>query len=157
MTFESLGLAPVLLRALDALGHHQPTPIQAAAIPQAIQGHDLRAAAQTGTGKTGGFALPLLHRLFTTTETGRRPARHPRALIITPTRELAAQVHEHLRAYAQYLPLRSTTIFGGVGIGNQLKTLARGVDVLVATPGRLLDHLDRGSVNLAYVEILVLD
>ncbi|HET8898363.1 MAG TPA: DEAD/DEAH box helicase [Rhodanobacteraceae bacterium] len=158
MTFETLGLSSALLRALQAQGYNEPTPIQAAAIPEVLAGHDVLAAAQTGTGKTAAFTLPLLERLF---PGGQRqnPARttRPRALVLVPTRELATQVHDSLRAYARFLTVHSTTIFGGVGMGPQLQNLARGVDVLIATPGRLLDHLERGTAKLSGIEMLVLD
>ncbi|WP_036143031.1 DEAD/DEAH box helicase [Luteibacter sp. 9135] len=155
MSFDSLGLAPALLRALSEAGYEKPTPIQAAAIPQVIAGHDLMAAAQTGTGKTAAFALPLLQRIAN--EVRGEKARPIRALILTPTRELAAQVQDNLRDYGKYLPLSSTVIFGGVGMGNQLHALRRGVDIVVATPGRLLDHMQQRSVNLSKVDVLVLD
>ncbi|WP_285402229.1 DEAD/DEAH box helicase [Luteibacter sp. ME-Dv--P-043b] len=155
MSFDSLGLAPALLRALSEAGYVKPTPIQAAAIPQVIAGHDLMAAAQTGTGKTAAFALPLLQRIAN--EVRGEKARPIRALILTPTRELAAQVQDNLRDYGKYLPLSSTVIFGGVGMGNQLHALRRGVDIVVATPGRLLDHMQQRSVNLSKVDVLVLD
>jgi ATP-dependent RNA helicase RhlE len=158
MSFESLGLSPVLLRALADQGFDAPTPIQAAAIPVALNGRDLLAGAQTGTGKTAAFALPLLQRLFAANTTA--PAngkRKPRALILTPTRELAAQVHESLRTYGKHLRVFSTTIFGGVSMMPQMDALRRGVDVLVATPGRLIDHMERRTVDLSGIEILVLD
>ena len=155
MSFDSLGLAPALLRALSEAGYEKPTPIQAAAIPQVIAGHDLMAAAQTGTGKTAAFALPLLQRIAN--EVRGEKARPIRALILTPTRELAAQVQDNLRDYGKYLPLSSTVIFGGVGMGNQLHALRRGVDIVVATPGRLIDHMQQRSVNLSKVDVLVLD
>ena len=154
MSFESLGLAPALLRALSEQGYSEPTPIQAAAIPVVLEGGDLLAAAQTGTGKTAAFALPLLQRLSST------PAAHaarPRALVLTPTRELAAQVHDNLREYGRHLRISGTTVFGGVGMGPQVQALRRGVDVLVATPGRLIDHLQQRTANLTGVEVLVLD
>ncbi|NID15320.1 DEAD/DEAH box helicase [Luteibacter yeojuensis] len=155
MSFDSLGLAPALLRALSEAGYEKPTPIQAAAIPEVLAGHDLMAAAQTGTGKTAAFSLPLLHRLAREERTeGRRPIR---ALILTPTRELAAQVQENLRDYGKHLRLSSTVIFGGVGMGNQLQALRRGVDIVVATPGRLIDHMQQRSVDLSKVDVLVLD
>ena len=155
MSFDSLGLAPALLRALSEAGYEKPTPIQAAAIPEVLAGHDLMAAAQTGTGKTAAFALPVLQRLARDERNeGRRPIR---ALILTPTRELAAQVQENLRDYGKYVRLSSTVIFGGVGMGNQLQALRRGVDVVVATPGRLIDHMQQRSVDLSKVDILVLD
>ncbi|NCA69736.1 MAG: DEAD/DEAH box helicase [Sphingobacteriia bacterium] len=153
MSFESLGLRAELLRAIAAQGHTCPTPIQAQSIPQILAGHDLLAGAQTGTGKTAAFALPLLQRLAETP----RAHTHPRALILTPTRELAAQVSERVQAYGQHLPLRSAVIFGGVGMQPQVDRLRQGVDILVATPGRLLDHVGRGSVDLSRVAILVLD
>ncbi|HEY1589818.1 MAG TPA: DEAD/DEAH box helicase, partial [Rhodanobacter sp.] len=131
MSFDSLGLAPALLRALADYGYTQPTPIQAAAIPAALEGHDLLAAAQTGTGKTAAFALPLLQKLSTS---GQTMTRRPRALVLTPTRELAAQVHENLRDYSKYIQVSATTIFGGVGMGPQINALRRGVDIVIATP-----------------------
>jgi ATP-dependent RNA helicase RhlE len=156
MTFENLGLAPALLRALADSGYTEPTPIQAAAIPVALEGHDLLAGAQTGTGKTAAFALPLLDRMYISE---RRPAqpKAPRALVLTPTRELAAQVHDSIRTYGRHLQARSTTIFGGVGMQPQVDALRRGVEILVATPGRLIDHIERRSVNLSNIEVLVLD
>lgn len=155
MSFDSLGLAPALLRALSEAGYEKPTPIQAAAIPEVLAGHDLMAAAQTGTGKTAAFSLPLLHRLAGEVRgESRRPIR---ALILTPTRELAAQVQENLRDYGKYVRLSSTVIFGGVGMGNQLQALRRGVDIVVATPGRLIDHMQQRSVDLSKVDVLVLD
>ncbi len=156
MTFETLGLAPALLRALADEGYTEPTPIQAAAIPVALDGRDMLAGAQTGTGKTAAFALPLLDRLYVKTPKPAQP-KTPRALVLTPTRELAAQVHESIRTYGRHLGVRSTTIFGGVGMGPQIDALRRGVDILVATPGRLIDHLERRSVNLSGIELLVLD
>ena len=156
MSFETLGLAPALLRALADQGYTEPTPIQAAAIPVALEGRDLLAGAQTGTGKTAAFALPLLDRLYVASPRPAQP-KTPRALVLTPTRELAAQVHESVRAYGRHLGARSTTVFGGVGMQPQVDALRRGVDVLVATPGRLIDHIDRRSVNLSGIELLVLD
>ncbi|MEI2456002.1 DEAD/DEAH box helicase [Lysobacter firmicutimachus] len=154
MTFESLGLAPALLRALSEQNYTTPTPIQAEAIPLALAGHDLLGGAQTGTGKTAAFGLPLLHRLATVQGGGQRK---PRVLILAPTRELALQVSDSLRGYAKYLRLNIHAIFGGAGMGPQLDALRRGVDVLVATPGRLIDHLERGSAKLDAVELLVMD
>ena len=157
MTFETLGLVPELTRALAEQGYASPTPIQAQAIPLALEGRDLIAGAQTGTGKTAAFSLPLLQRLLTG---GGRPAeagKAPRALVLTPTRELAAQVHDSLRAYGRHLRARTTVIFGGVGMQPQVDSLRRGVDILVATPGRLIDHMQRGTVDLSRIEILVLD
>ena len=155
MTFSELGLRAEILRALDKAGYQTPTPIQAKAIPTVLNGGDLMAAAQTGTGKTAGFTLPLLENLSRNTSTGKfRPVR---ALILTPTRELAAQVHENVQTYSQYLPLRSTVVFGGVSINPQIDKLRRGVDILVATPGRLLDLVQQQALNLDRVETLVLD
>ncbi len=156
MSFDTLGLSPALLRAVRDDGYTQPTEIQSAAIPVALAGRDLLGGAQTGTGKTAGFALPVLERLY---PNGQRPqgARRFRALVLTPTRELAAQVHDSFRSYGKHLPLSSAAIFGGVGMGGQIQQLRRGVDVLVATPGRLIDHLDRRGVDLSGIEILVLD
>jgi ATP-dependent RNA helicase RhlE len=155
MSFDSLGLAPALLRALAEAGYKNPTPIQAAAIPEVLAGHDLMAAAQTGTGKTAAFLLPVLHKLINSDfKEGRRPIR---VLVLTPTRELAAQVQENLADYAKYVRISSTVIFGGVGMGNQLHALRRGVEVVVATPGRLIDHMMQRSVDLSKVEVLVLD
>ncbi|WP_296701580.1 DEAD/DEAH box helicase, partial [Thiocapsa sp. UBA6158] len=153
MSFDSLGLQADLLRAVATQRYARPTPIQLQAIPEILAGHDLLAGAQTGTGKTAAFVLPLLQRL---SEKG-HPQRHPRALILTPTRELAAQVGERVHAYGLHLPLRSAIVFGGVGMQPQINQLQRGVDVLIATPGRLLDHAGRRTVDLSRVEILVLD
>ena len=154
MSFESLGLAPALLRALAEQGYAEPTPIQAAAIPVVLEGGDLLAAAQTGTGKTAAFALPLLQHLSTA---GATQTRRPRALVLTPTRELAAQVHDNLRDYGKHLRISSTTIFGGVSMGPQMQALRRGVDIVIATPGRLIDHMQQRSIDLSGVEVLVLD
>ena len=154
MSFDSLGLAPALLRALADYGYTKPTPIQAAAIPAALEGHDLLAAAQTGTGKTAAFVLPLLQRLSTS---GQTMTRRPRALILTPTRELAAQVHENLRDYGKHIQVSATTIFGGVSMGPQINALRRGVDVVIATPGRLMDHMQQRTLDLSGVETLILD
>ena len=156
MSFNQLGLSVELLRAVDAQGYKHPTPVQSLAIPPILLGGDLMARAQTGTGKTAGFTLPLLQRLSESSRGGRQK-RHVRALILTPTRELAAQVHESVRAYGRYLPLSSTVVFGGVGIRPQIQALRRGVDVLVSTPGRLLDHLGQRTADLSRVEVLVLD
>jgi len=158
MSFDSLGLSPVLLRALADQGYTAPTPIQSAAIPVALTGRDLLAGAQTGTGKTAAFVLPLLERLFAANAAApSNGKKKPRALILTPTRELAAQVHESLRAYGKHVRMFSATIFGGVSMGPQMDALRRGVDVLVATPGRLIDHMERRTVDLSGIEILVLD
>ncbi|MQY50464.1 DEAD/DEAH box helicase [Rhodocyclus tenuis] len=155
MQFSDLGLSPEILAAVAAQGYTAPTPIQAQAIPVVLSGRDLMACAQTGTGKTAGFTLPILQRL----STGRRaggPTR-VRALILSPTRELAAQIEESVRSYGAGLPLKSMVIFGGVGMNPQVAALRRGVDILVATPGRLLDHAQQKTVDLSTVEILVLD
>ncbi|MEO5699446.1 MAG: DEAD/DEAH box helicase, partial [Casimicrobiaceae bacterium] len=161
MSFSSLGLSDALVRAVADHGYTQPTPIQTKAIPAVLAGGDLLAGAQTGTGKTAGFVLPLLQRLSTTAAPSAahsRNARKPiRALIITPTRELAAQVEESVRVYGKYAKQSSMVMFGGVGIGPQTAQLRRGVDILVATPGRLLDHQGQGNLDLSHVEILVLD
>lgn len=154
MKFTELGLKAEILRAIGDEGYDTPTPIQAQAIPLVLAGHDLMAAAQTGTGKTAGFTLPIL-QLITS-----RPAAskvRPRVLVLTPTRELAAQVEESVRTYGRYLNLKTAVIFGGVGMGPQEKALKQGLDILVATPGRLLDHLGQRTADLAGVEILVLD
>ena len=154
MSFAELGLAEPIVRAVTESGYTQPTPIQAQAIPAVLKGGDLLAGAQTGTGKTAGFTLPMLQLL----NGGKRPApRHIRALVLTPTRELAAQVGESVVNYGKYLNLSSAVIFGGVNINPQIQKLARGVDILVATPGRLLDLMQQNAVDLKLVEILVLD
>ncbi|WP_137938198.1 DEAD/DEAH box helicase [Chitinivorax sp. B] len=155
MTFASLGLAEPLLRAVAETGYSTPTPIQAQAIPLVMAGGDLLAAAQTGTGKTAGFTLPMLHRLNATGQPSR--AGHPRALVLTPTRELAAQVEESVRTYGKFIKLKSMTVFGGVGINPQIKALRGVVDILVATPGRLLDLISINAVKLDQIDILVLD
>jgi ATP-dependent RNA helicase RhlE len=161
MSFSSLGLSDALMRAVSDTGYTTPTPIQQQAIPAVLNGGDLLAGAQTGTGKTAGFTLPLLHRLSTdaigSKLTSNNSPRAIRALILTPTRELAAQVEESVRTYGKYTKLNSAVIFGGVGINPQIKQLKHGVDILVATPGRLLDHMDQGTVDLSKIEILVLD
>jgi len=159
MSFDSLGLKAELLRAVAEQGYTEPTPIQKQAIPVVLAGRDLLGAAQTGTGKTAGFTLPLLQRLTDKANASHSPARHPvRALIITPTRELAAQVEESVRTYGKYVGgLKSALVYGGVGIQPQVDALRRGVDILVATPGRLLDHVEQKTVDLRQVEILVLD
>ena len=158
MTFESLGLAAPLLKAIADAGYTTPTPIQAQAIPAVLQGGDLLAGAQTGTGKTAGFTLPMLHRLSTgEPATNKRGKPAIRALVLTPTRELAAQVEESVKTYGKYLPLKSMVMFGGVGMQPQINRLRDGVDILVATPGRLLDHAQQGTLDLSQVQILVLD
>jgi ATP-dependent RNA helicase RhlE len=155
MSFNSLGLSAELLRAVADKGYSVPTPIQCQAIPVILEGRDIMGGAQTGTGKTAGFTLPLLQRL--STQVTSKGVRRIRALVLTPTRELAAQVGESVSVYGKYLPLRSTVIFGGVKINPQIDRLRSGVDVLVATPGRLLDHVGQKTVDLSRVEILVLD
>jgi len=158
ITFESLGLAPTLLQALTESGYTTPTPIQAAAIPVALSGGDLMAGAQTGTGKTAAFTLPLLQKMLPSANTSTSPAKHPvRALILTPTRELAIQVEESVKAYAKHTLLRSLVVYGGTDIRTQTPHLKTGIEVLVATPGRLLDHIEQKSVNLNQVQMLVLD
>jgi len=159
MSFASLGLSDALVRAVNAHGYTTPTPIQTKAIPAVLAGGDLLAGAQTGTGKTAGFVLPMLQRLsMGEAPAGARPSRKPlRALILTPTRELAAQVEESVRVYGKFLKLTSTVVFGGVGIHPQTAQLKRGVDILVATPGRLLDHHGQGNVDFSRIEIFVLD
>ena len=158
MTFEELNLAPAILDAVREQGYDQPTPIQAEAIPAVLAGHDLLAGAQTGTGKTAAFTLPMLQRLQDGWEAPKRGQGRPiRALVLTPTRELAAQVEESVKAYGKHLKLKSTVIFGGVGMNPQIEKISKGVDVLVATPGRLLDLADQGHLDLSQVQILVLD
>jgi ATP-dependent RNA helicase RhlE len=152
-SFNDLGLVPELLRAIADQGYTEATPIQLQAIPVVLAGRDLLGAAQTGTGKTAGFTLPLLQLLSSRVRNGTAP----RCLILTPTRELAAQVEESVTTYGKYLKLRSTVIFGGVGINPQIAELRRGVDIVVATPGRLLDHVQQKTVDLKSIEILVLD
>lgn len=158
MSFASLGLSEEIVRAVTERGYTEPTPIQAQAIPVVLAGGDLLGGAQTGTGKTAGFTLPILHRLSDKAVKGPSSGRPPiRALILTPTRELAAQVEESVQAYGKYLKLTSMTIFGGVSINPQIQKLRSRIDILVATPGRLLDHVSQHTVDLSRVEILVLD
>lgn len=153
MLFNELGLSAELLSAVKKQGYEQATPIQREAIPAILEGRDVLASAQTGTGKTAGFTLPLLQRLAAT-----RPAKRVvRALVLVPTRELAAQVSESVRNYGCHLPLRSIQIFGGVSIRPQISSLRKGVDIVVATPGRLLDHVQQNTIDLSHVEVLVLD
>lgn len=157
-SFESFGLDPRILSAIARMGYSEPTPIQTQAIPVVLKGGDVMGAAQTGTGKTAGFGLPLLARILPKANTSMSPARHPvRALILTPTRELADQVSDNLTAYAADTPLRVGVVYGGVDIRPQADMLRRGIEVLTATPGRLLDHVAQKSVNLSQVEIVVLD
>ncbi|MGI9234444.1 MAG: DEAD/DEAH box helicase [Woeseiaceae bacterium] len=153
MLFKELGLSAELLRAVDEKGYNEATPIQQQAIPHILEGHDILAGAQTGTGKTAGFTLPLLQRLQEN-DINRRKIR---ALVLTPTRELAAQVAESARDYGRYLPFKTAVIFGGVSINTQISKLRKGVDIVVATPGRLLDHMQQGTISLDAVEVLVLD
>jgi ATP-dependent RNA helicase RhlE len=156
--FAALGLAPALLKAIVDTGYTTPTPIQAKAIPLAMQGKDLMAGAQTGTGKTAAFALPILQKLLPFASSSTSPAKHPiRALVLTPTRELAIQVEESIKVYAKHTPLKSLVVFGGVDIRTQTPHLKTGVEILVATPGRLLDHVEQKTLNLGQVQILVLD
>lgn len=154
MSFDSLDLAAPIIKAVKEQGYDKPSPIQKKAIPIALKGHDLMAAAQTGTGKTAGFTLPILDRL-----SKGKPARsnQARALIITPTRELAAQVHDNIALYGKYLPLRANVVFGGVKINPQMMKLRKGTDVLVATPGRLLDLVNQRAIRFNELEVLVLD
>lgn len=159
MSFKSLGLRAELLLAVSEKGYTEPSPIQKQAIPPILEGRDLMGGAQTGTGKTAGFTLPLLHRLMES----QQPVKHTkaiqsvRALVLTPTRELAAQVAESVETYGKHLPLKSAVMFGGVSINPQITQMRKGVDILVATPGRLLDHIGQKTVNLSKLEILVLD
>lgn len=155
MSFRTLGLTTDLLRAVADEGYTAPTPIQQQAIPAILQGQDIFASAQTGTGKTAGFTLPLLQRL-STAHPGKEHST-PRALILTPTRELAAQINDSVKTYGKYLSLKSAVVYGGVGIVPQIQALRRGADILVATPGRLLDHLGQKTLDLSQIEILVLD
>src|SRR5579871_3094162 len=155
MSFSDLGLRPELLRAVADEGYDVPSPIQLEAIPAVLAGRDVLAGAQTGTGKTAGFMLPILQRLTDDAEAGNRRA--PRALVITPTRELAAQVAQSARTYGRYLRLHTTQVFGGVNINRQISELERGCDILVATPGRLLDLSQQRAVDLSRVQMLVLD
>ena len=155
MLFKDLGLRAELLRAIENQGYSDATPIQQQAIPLVLEGRDVLASAQTGTGKTAGFMLPLLQRLAQARSNA--SSRRPRALVLTPTRELAAQVNQSARDYGRHLRFQTAVIYGGVGINPQISTLGRGVDIVIATPGRLLDHLERGTVDLSAVEILVLD
>ncbi len=158
MTFDTFGLSPEILRAVGEEGYDIPTPIQEQAIPLVAAGRDVMGRAQTGTGKTAAFALPMLERLRAHANTSFSPARHPvRALILAPTRELAVQVYDSFRTYGRHVPLRYSVVYGGVPIEPQTRELLAGVEILVATPGRLLDHVGQRTVNLSQVEILVLD
>lgn len=156
MSFEKLGLSSEILRAVGDQGYTTPTPVQAQSIPVVLEGHDVLAGAQTGTGKTAGFTLPMLNIMQKShPERGRKKI--IRALVLTPTRELAAQVEESISTYGKYTPIRSTVVFGGVGINPQIQKLRRGIDILVATPGRLLDLANQREVDLSHVEFFVLD
>jgi ATP-dependent RNA helicase RhlE len=156
--FDHFGLDPRLIEAVRALGYTRPTPIQSKAIPIVMKGRDVMGAAQTGTGKTAGFALPILQRLLPRANTSMSPARHPvQALILAPTRELADQVGDNVRQYAARTPLRTAIVFGGIDMDPQTEALRAGVEVLVATPGRLLDHLQQRNTTLGQVEVVVLD
>ncbi|MBL8441662.1 MAG: DEAD/DEAH box helicase, partial [Betaproteobacteria bacterium] len=158
MHFNQLGLSAELLRAVAEQGYDTPTPIQSQAIPAVLAGRDLMATAQTGTGKTAGFTLPILQRLIAgNRDRLSRVARAPRVLVLVPTRELAMQVEESVRTYGKYVPVSSTVVFGGVGINPQIAALRRGVDIVVATPGRLLDHVQQHTVDLSAIEVFVLD
>ena len=156
MYFKDLDLSSELLRAIEKKGYSEATPIQQKAIPLVLQGKDLLAGAQTGTGKTAGFTLPLLQQLQRKYPNTKHKS-YPKILILTPTRELAAQVHESVRDYSSYLNFRSAVVFGGVSITPQKQKLIRGVDIIIATPGRLLDHVQQRSVDLSRIETLVLD
>ncbi|MGO4475560.1 DEAD/DEAH box helicase [Massilia sp. 2TAF26] len=156
--FADFGLAPEIQRALSDQGYVHPTPIQAQAIPVVLQGRDVMGAAQTGTGKTASFSLPIIQNLLPHANTSMSPARHAvRALVLTPTRELAIQVAENVKAYAQHTPLRSTVVFGGMDMKPQTEILRRGVEIVIATPGRLLDHVEQKNISLAQVQMLVMD
>ncbi|TVT55532.1 MAG: DEAD/DEAH box helicase [Azoarcus sp. PHD] len=158
MSFADLGLIPELLQAVAESGYTEPTPIQSQAIPIVLAGKDILGGAQTGTGKTAGFTLPLLQRLARHASTSTSPARHQtRALILAPTRELAMQVYESVKTYSKHIPLRSTCIYGGVDMKAQVAELRRGIEIVIATPGRLLDHVQQKTIQLNQVEMLVLD
>jgi ATP-dependent RNA helicase RhlE len=158
MQFTELGLQADILRAVSEQGYTTPTPIQQKAIPAVMTGRDLMASAQTGTGKTAGFTLPILHRLASGSHSHlARVTKKPRVLVLVPTRELAIQVEESVRTYGKHLPIASLAVFGGVGINPQIANLRRGVDIVVATPGRLLDHIQQRTVDLSAIEIFVLD
>jgi len=153
MSFEKLGLSAELLSAVNEQGYTEPTPVQKKAIPAIIQGRDIIAAAQTGTGKTAGFTLPLLHHL----SENPKSEKHVRVLIVTPTRELAAQVHKSVETYGRHLPFKACVVFGGVKINPQITRLKQSIDIVIATPGRLLDLVNQRALNLSFIEILVLD
>ncbi len=158
VTFADFGLAPEILRALADQGYVHPTPIQAQAIPIVLQGRDVMGAAQTGTGKTAGFSLPIIQMLLAHASSSMSPARHPvRALVLTPTRELAVQVADNVKAYSRHTPLRSTVVFGGMDMKGQTVVLKSGVEIVIATPGRLLDHIEQKNISLSQVQMLVMD
>jgi len=154
MTFSDLGLSNALVKAVEEKGYTKPSPIQEKAIPHILDGKDILASAQTGTGKTAGFTLPVLHYLSETKHIKYRPLR---ALVLTPTRELAAQVYDNIREYSKYVNIKSAVIFGGVNAKPQIATLKNGVDILVATPGRLLDLHDRKALSFKRIDVLILD
>jgi Superfamily II DNA and RNA helicases len=156
MSFSAIGLSAAVMQGVAKSGYSSPTEIQRKAIPLAIAGKDIIGCAPTGTGKTAAFVLPILDRLQHSSVTGQRH-RFPRALILTPTRELAQQIDDSIRAYGKFTGFKSLSVYGGVGIGGQLSCLRQGVDIVVATPGRLLDHLERNSIDLSHIEFLVLD
>ena len=157
MTFEKLGLSKYLLQAVKDQGYDTPTPIQAQAIPIILEKKDILAGAQTGTGKTAGFTLPMLELLTRAKKDHTKKAHHVKALILTPTRELALQVEESVRLYGKHLPFKSAVIFGGVKINPQIVALRKGVEIVVATPGRLLDHISQKTIDLSKVDFLILD
>src|SRR4051812_9058820 len=150
MAFSNFGLSPQILEGIKAMGYVDPTPIQLRAIPIIMKGRDVIGSAQTGTGKTAAFALPILSKMG-------EPTHKPRFLVLEPTRELAAQVETAIHDFARFTQLKTAVVYGGVGYGRQLDDLKRGSDIVIATPGRLLDHLERGTVNLSEIEYLVLD
>jgi ATP-dependent RNA helicase RhlE len=156
MTFKELGLAEPILKALQSEGYEHPTPIQERAIPILLKGKDLLGVAQTGTGKTAAFAIPIIHQLYPS-QNGQQGKRQLKALVVTPTRELAIQIGESFTAYSKYTQLRNTVIFGGVKQGKQVNALNKGVDILVATPGRLLDLMNQGYVSFRDLQFVVLD
>ena len=156
MSFQPLGLGPNILRAIEESGYSEPTPIQSAAIPVIIEGNDVTGIAQTGTGKTAAFTLPMLATLERLKNEGSRE-RKTRALVISPTRELVVQIHDNVKAYAKHLPLKVATVYGGVGEGPQKQALRKGVDLVIATPGRLMDLMDQGCADFSGLEFLVLD
>ena len=157
MSFETLGLSPALLRAISEHGYTTPTAIQIQAIPVALAGRDVQAGAQTGTGKTAAFVLPMLQRMFADGSRGFAGSRRVRALVLAPTRELAQQVHDSVRTYGKHVGVMSAAVYGGMSMQPQMQLLRRGVDVLVATPGRLIDHIERGTIDFSALEFLVLD